>query len=61
MPQELKARDLQTQVHRNNKMQADTEQYVQRENKAIARGSHPSCAQERLFPKFKARLALKEF
>src|SRR5882724_8155451 len=57
--QELKARDLQTQ-YRNNKMQADTEQYVQRENKAIAEDL-TELRQEGLFPKFKGTPGTKEF
>lgn len=57
--QELKARDLQTQYH-NNKMQADTEQYVQRENKAIAEDL-TELRQEGLFPKFKGTPGTKEF
>lgn len=57
--QELKARDLQTQ-YRNNKMQADTEQYVQRENKAIAEDL-TELRQEGMFPKFKGTPGTKEF
>lgn len=57
--QELKARELQSQF-RANKMQADTEAYVQRENKAIAEDL-TELRQEGLFPKFKGQPGTKEF
>jgi len=57
--QELKARDLQAQF-RNNKTQADTEAYVQRENRAISEDL-TELRQEGLFPKFKGQPGTKEF
>lgn len=57
--QELRARDLQGEF-RNKKVQADTEVYVQRENRAIAEDL-TELRQEGWFPKFKGMPGSKEF
>lgn len=56
---ELKARELQTEF-RQNKVKADTEVYVQRENKMIA-DDLTELRQEGIFPKFKGVPGSKEF
>lgn len=57
--QELRARELQGEF-RTQKMQADTEAYVQRENRAIAEDL-TELRQEGIFPKFKGTPGSKEF
>jgi hypothetical protein len=57
--QENRAKELQSEF-RNQKMQADTEEYVLRENRAIAEDL-TELRQEGIFPKFKGVPGSKEF